>query len=360
VAHDFNNLLTVIMGFSTLIQAEIGNRDHLRPYIDQVLASSEKAAELTQRLLAFSRNQRINLSPHNLNDIVRSTAKLLKRLLTEDIALKVELQAANAVVEADPGQIDQVLMNLATNARDAMPRGGSLTIRTEEAALDAEFCDLHEIRKTGKYILLCVSDSGIGMDDKTVGRIFDPFFTTKELGRGTGLGLASVYGIITQHKGYITVSSEPGRGTTFFIYLPLLDAAAQKAAAAVPEIKRGTETVLVAEDEATVRRMLTLILEGHGYTVLQAVDGQDAVGLYRENRERIDLVVLDVVMPVKNGKEALDEITRINPKVRAIFVSGYTGEVMIDKGVHKESVDFLQKPVSVPSLLNKVREVLDR
>ncbi len=359
VAHDFNNLLTVIMGFSNLIQAQIGSDDRLRPYIDQVIASSEKAADLTQRLLAFSRKQRITLEPHNMNDIVKSTAKLLKRLLPEDIELRLELTDADPIAYADVGQMDQVLMNLATNARDAMPRGGVLIIKTEVSALGEEFYEAHGFGRPGRYASFSVSDSGMGMDKKTLERIFDPFFTTKEVGKGTGLGLASVYGTVKQHGGYITVASELRRGTTFQIYLPLVDAPRPQTTAPSERIVKGTGTVLVAEDDRDVRNMLTMILENHGYVVIQAVDGEDAVRAYKEHKDRIDLVILDVVMPAKNGKEALDEITRINPRVKAIFVSGYTGDVVIDKGIQHEGVEFLQKPLSVTALLARVRAVLD-
>ena len=209
-------------------------------------------------------------------------------------------------------------------------------------------------------MVLSVSDSGVGMDEKTIERIFDPFFTTKEVGKGTGLGLASVYGTVKQHGGYITVSSRPYEGTTFRIYLPLVDTARRETAAPADELKRGTETVLVAEDDPDVRRMLTIILESNGYAVIQAADGDEAVRAYKENKEKIGLVILDVVMPGKNGREVLDEIVRMSPQVKAIFVSGYTGDVVIDKGIRSESVDFVQKPVSVGVLLTKVREVLDR
>ena len=360
VAHDFNNLLTVIMGFSCLIQAQINSDDRLRPYIDQVITSSEKAADLTQRLLAFSRKQRITLEPHSINDIVRSTAKLLKRLLPEDIELKIDLTGADPIAHADVSQMDQVLMNLATNARDAMPRGGSLIIKTEVSTLGEEFHEAHGFGIPGRYVSLSVSDSGMGMDKETMERIFDPFFTTKEVGKGTGLGLASVYGTVKQHRGYITVSSELHQGTSFHIYLPLVDAPHRQETAPAEKIGKGTETVLVAEDDPDVRNMLAKMLENQGYVVVGAVDGEDAVRVYKEHKDSIDMVILDVVMPGKNGKEALDEIASINRRVKALFVSGYTGDVVIDKGIRRESVDFVRKPVSVPELLSKMREMLDR
>ena len=360
VAHDFNNLLTVIMGFSNLIQMKIGPDDHLRPYVDQIVASANKAADLTQSLLAFSRKQRINPEPHKMNDVVRSTAKLLKRLLPEDIELKVELCGADPVARLDLTQIDQVLMNLATNARDAMPKGGLILIKTGEATLDEAFRKAHGFGKPGKYVLLSVSDSGVGMDPQTMARIFEPFFTTKEVGKGTGLGLASVYGIVKQHEGFITVESDLRKGTTFDIYLPLVEHGTSQEDAPSDTIRKGTETLLIVEDDLDVRKMMTKILQSHGYATMEAADGYEAVRVYREHKRAIDLVILDVVMPGKNGKEVFDEIVALDPRVKAIFVSGYTGDVVIDKGIQSEKVDFLEKPLSLARLQAKVREVLDR
>jgi len=360
VAHDFNNLLTVIMGFANLIQMKIGPDDVLRPYADQITASANKAADLTQSLLAFSRKQRISPEPHKINDVIRSTGKLLKRLLPEDIELTVELCNADPVARLDLTQIDQVLMNLATNARDAMPKGGLLIIRTGEATLDETFRKAHGFGRPGKYVLLSVSDSGVGMDPQTMARIFEPFFTTKEVGKGTGLGLASVYGIVKQHEGYITVESDLRRGTTFDIYLPLVEHGSLKEEGPTDAIRKGTETLLVVEDDPDVRKMMTKILQTHGYATLEAANGEEAVSVYREHEGAIDLVLLDVVMPGKNGKEVFDEIAALNPLVKVIFVSGYTGEIVIDKGIQSEKVDFLEKPLSVARLHAKVREVLDR
>ena len=360
VAHDFNNILTVIVGLGNLIQADIEKDNILRPYIDRIVASSEKAADLTQSLLAFSRKQRITPEPHTVNGVVTSTAKLLKRLLPEDIGLKTDLTGKDTRTMLDVTQIGQVLMNLATNSRDAMPHGGSLIIRTERSKLDENFKKIHGFGRPGNYVKLSVSDTGIGMDESTMKRIFEPFFTTKEVGKGTGLGLASAYGIVKQHDGYITVSSALSMGTTFDIYLPLIDTPHPRRVSAVPETKGGAETILIVEDDRDVRSTLTRILEKQGYITIEAMDGDDALRLYEEHRTEVDLIILDVVMPGRNGKEVLDEITRINPSVKAVFVSGYTGDIVIDKGVENDSVDFLQKPLSVPKLLSKVREVLDR
>ncbi len=360
VAHDFNNILTVIMGLGNLMQMSLGKDDVNRPFIDQIVTSSERAADLTQSLLAFSRKQRITLEPRRVNGVVTSTAKLLKRLLPEDISLKCEITDEQSLTMLDLSQIGQVLMNLATNARDAMPQGGSLTITTARVKLDEDFKKTHGFGRPGNYVRLSVSDTGTGMDEETMKRIFDPFFTTKEVGKGTGLGLASAYGIVKQHNGYITVSSSLSKGTTFDIYLPIVDTPHRTRASAAPEIKGGNETILIVEDDRDVRHMLMKILESRGYTTIEAIDGDDGIRLYNERKGKVDLAILDVVMPGRNGKEVFDELARINPAVKALFVSGYTGDIVIDKGISKENVDFLQKPLSVSALLTKVREVLDR
>jgi CheY-like chemotaxis protein len=338
----------------------LGKDDIHRAYVDQIMASSERAADLTKSLLAFSRKQRITLEPHTVNGVVTSTAKLLKRLLPEDIKLRCDLTDKKTLTALDVTQIGQVLMNLATNARDAMLHGGALTITTQRTKIDKNFKKTHGFGRSGDYVRLSVSDTGTGMDESTMERIFEPFFTTKEVGKGTGLGLASAYGIVKQHGGYITVSSKLFKGTTFDIYLPLVDTPRPRRASAAPKSKGGTETILIVEDDRDVRNALTRILESQGYTTIEAIDGDDAIRIYYEQGGKADLVILDVVMPGRNGKEVLDEITRINPSVKAIFVSGYTGDIVIDKGIQSESVDFLRKPLSVPKLLSKVRAVLDR
>ncbi len=359
VAHDFNNFLTVIMGFGNLIQISLDPDDRNKPYIDQIVLSCEKAADLVQSLLAFSRKQRISREPREISGLVRSAAKLLRRLLTEDIELRLEC-AGNAVALLDVSQIDQALMNLATNARDAMPDGGLLVIKTENAILDEAFKKAHGFGKPGAYVRLSVSDTGTGMDEKTLSRIFDPFFTTKEVGKGTGLGLASVYGIVKQHEGYVVVKSEPLKGTTFDIYLPVVAMSGSTSTEAHIEVRGGSETILILEDDRDVRGMIVKILSDQGYSTVEAGNGDDAVRVYREHKDAIDLIILDVVMPGRNGRQALDEISLVNPKVKAIFMSGYTGDIVIEKGVQKEDVEFLQKPLSATNLLTKVREVLDR
>jgi two-component system, cell cycle sensor histidine kinase and response regulator CckA len=360
VAHDFNNILTVIMGLGNVMQMGLDKGNLFRTYADQVVASAEKGATLVQSLLAFGRKQRLTLEPREVNKVVASTVELLKRLLPEDIGFSTNLTPENTPSRIDMTQIGQVLMNLATNARDAMPHGGSLTITTERTRIDDDFRGTHGFGRIGEYVKLSVSDTGIGMDEKIMEHIFEPFFTTKEVGKGSGLGLASTYGIVKQHNGYITASSAPLKGSTFEIYLPLLDLQSPQKARLTDEITGGTETILIVEDDPAVRNMFAKILESHGYTTVEATDGDNAIRIHREQKDHIDLVIIDVVMPGKNGKEAFDEIMRTDPSVKAIFVSGYTGDVVILKGINRNSVDFLSKPVSVTMLLAKVREVLDR
>jgi two-component system, cell cycle sensor histidine kinase and response regulator CckA len=360
VAHDFNNILTVIMGLGNVIQMNMGRDDVNKPFIDQIVLSSERAAELTRSLLAFSRKQRISLEPNRVDETISGAAKLLKRLLTEDIVLSVELHSNNTSAMLDVAQIDQVLMNLATNARDAMPGGGSLTITTDVAAIDQTFKRIHGFGTVGSYVRISIADTGIGMDEKTIERIFDPFFTTKELGKGTGLGLASVYGIVKQHGGYITVRSELLQGTTFDIYLPVIDILIRESSVSPPKPQGGSETILIIEDDKDVRKMIKSVLSSRGYATLEATGGNDAIAVFSQHRKDIGLLLIDVVMPGKNGREVLDDIARMDPRVKAIFMSGYTGDIIIDKGVQKEDVEFLQKPLSVAKLLEKVREVLDR
>jgi two-component system, cell cycle sensor histidine kinase and response regulator CckA len=360
VAHDFNNLLTVILGFAQLIQMSTDKESETRPYVDQIVKSSNRAADLTQSLLAFSRKQRIELAPHPVNEVVRKSATLLGRLLPEDILVVLNLAPEDLGVRIDITQIEQVLLNLATNARDAMPYGGSLTITTRKTLIDEDFIKSHAFGHAGDYVKLSITDTGIGMDPPTLEHIFEPFYTTKGVGKGTGLGLASTFGIVKQHSGYIAVASIPQQGTTFEIYLPLIDEAPQHITDILKESPRGSETILIVEDDPAVRQMLTTMLTGRGYTIIEAGDGQMALAVYADHRDEIDLLILDVVMPGRNGKDVFDEIVRTDPGVKAIFMSGYTGDVVLTKGIHRQTVDFLQKPVSVTGLLTMVRTVLDR
>jgi CheY-like chemotaxis protein len=310
--------------------------------------------------LTFGRKQQITLAPHDLSDIVATTGKLLKRLLTEDIECRIHPASEDPIVMADRTQIDQILINLATNARDAMPQGGLLTIETGTTEVDDEFIRTHGYGSKGRYALLSVSDTGVGMDKATREHIFEPFFTTKEPGKGTGLGLATVYGIVKQHNGYISVYSEPGKGTTFHIRLPLVDRQTGTETYLPGGTEGGAETILVAEDDPGSRLLVVETLRAHGYTTIEAQDGEEAFKVFKKNKGRIHLVIMDVVMPKKNGKEACEAIRRLRRDVLVVFVSGYTRDVVFDKGIEGEAVDFLSKPLSARSLLQKVREVLDR
>ncbi len=334
IAHDFNNLLTVMTGYGTLLKMTMDEADPLKPYADQILIACDKAGSLTQSLLAFSRQQPINPNPLRINDVVKGTEKLLKRLITEDITLNISLAPSNIVAMADITQVDQILFNLATNARDAMQNGGTLTIETKLVEFDTEFQHFHGLGQPGRYALLSISDTGSGMDEKTKQQIFDPFFTTKGVGKGTGLGLSTVYGIVKQHNGYIDVSSKPGAGTTFLIYLPAITAAAQVEGPSLGLIKRGKETILIAEDNETVRRLMKDMLTRYGYTVIEAQDGEDAIDKFKSGKA-IDLLILDSVMPKKSGREVYDEISRIKPGTKVLFTSGYTRDVVLEKGVEE-------------------------
>ena len=357
IAHDFNNILTALVGYADLLK--MTTRDEtLLAYVDQILSASQKATDLVRGLLAFSRQQAIILKPVGMNTIVKRTERLLRRLVTEDIEVKISLVPEDIIVTADTTQIDQILFNLATNARDAMPGGGILTIETRAVELTEEFRHLHGYGEPGRYALLCVSDTGVGMDRKTLERAFEPFFTTKEVGKGTGLGLSTVYGIVKQHNGYVSLYSEPGEGTTFHIYLPAVTGAGREEEQEPPPVAEGGhEIILIAEDNDMVRELIGQVLTRHGYTTIKAIDGADAVEQFRK-AGNIDLLILDSVMPGMNGRQAYNEIQKLKPDVRVIFTSGYTRDVFLDKGIEDGDLNFLQKPIIPDILLKKVREVL--
>jgi len=361
IAHDFNNTLSTILGYAHLLQKRVRREDPASRYLEHLLSSARKAAVFIQSLLTFSRKEVYNPSPENLNDIIRNAKGILERFLGEDIELKVELSDEELIIMTDAGQIDQVLMNLATNARDAMPEGGSLTITTSSAEPDKKFLLSSGVRERGRFAMITVTDTGRGMDEHVKERIFDPFFTTKEIGRGTGLGLSMVYGIVKQHKGYIDVITRPGMGTTFKIYLPLSGSVNEKKeteSLAMP--RRGSETVLVAEDNEDLRRLTAVILEKNGYRVIEAVNGEDAVRKFMEKKDEIEFLLLDVVMPVKNGKEVYEEIKSIKPGIKVLFTSGYSIEELNRKGCYEEGINFLSKPLLAEKLIRKIREMLDK
>jgi signal transduction histidine kinase len=360
VAHDFNNILTGIMGYGELIRERMNKDDPLYHFIDQIVTSSKRAANLIQSLIAFSRKQQINPELVDLDTLVKGVEELLKRLIGEDIELKTELTDENLPVMADSGQIEQALMHLATNARDSMPDGGVLTIKTELRELDREFKRIHGFGEPGAYAVLLITDTGMGIDEKTRKRIFEPFFSTKDVGKGLGLGLSIVYGIVKQHNGYIDVQSQLGKGTTFMIYLPVIQSRDQlyhSMGLTMP--KGGKEMILLTEDDEVVLDLIRSLLEGFGYTVILAKDGQEAVQRYLEHKDSIKLLILDVVMPKKTGKEVYDEIKRIQPDIKVIFISGYDDDIVARKGIFAAEQHFIAKPFSTKFLLDKIREVLD-
>ena len=362
IAHDFNNILHVIVGYGTLVMNKLGPGNPSKEHMHEVLIAAERAADLTKRLLVFSRKTDVDVKPLNINDLILGLQKMLVGIIRANIDFNVDLAARPLTVLADAGQLEQVLMNLATNARDAMPDGGRLTISTGVEEVDEEYAAAYGYGKPGRYALITVSDTGQGMDAEIQKKIFEPFFTTKGIGEGTGLGLAISYGIIKQHKGYIKVYSEPGQGTVFKIYLPVSEAAAssdKKTEAAAP-VKGGNETILVAEDDATLRKLATIVLESLGYRVISAVDGDDAISKFADNRERINLVLLDMIMPKKSGKEVGEAIRKIIPGMKILLASGYAMDVVKARELSEAGVDFISKPFQPKDLLKKVREILDR
>ena len=360
IAHDFNNILTAIIGYGSLLQMKMKEGDPLSYNVEQILSSANRAASLTQGLLAYSRKQILNPQPVSVNEIIKKVDLLLTRLIGEDIELKTMLTDDDVSVLADVGQIEQVLMNLATNARDAMPEGGYLFIETERIEFSEESAKVQEFGKHGTYALITVTDSGTGMGEKTRQRIFEPFFTTKEVGQGTGLGLSIVYGIVKQHNGTITVYSEEGRGSTFKIYLPIVPTLERQGQpVALPPIQGGVETVLVAEDDEIVRKLTRNVLEQFGYTVIEAEDGEDAVNKFMGHRDLIKLLLFDVIMPKKNGREAYAKIKIFSPDMKVLFLSGYTADTVQRKGLLEPGMNFIMKPVPINDLLRKVRAILD-
>ncbi len=364
VAHDFNNILTAIIGYASILKMESNPDDPRMGRIHEILAASERAAALTQSLLAFSRKQAINLKPVELNQIVNDVQNLLQRVMGEDIDLKVRLAKKNLVVLADSGQIGQVLMNLAANARDAMLQGGAFIITTgeatpEEHAIAAAECD--PLGKSSRCAVISVSDTGCGIDEQTMKKIFEPFFTTKELGKGTGLGLAIAYGIVKQHGGTIHVDSEPGKGTTFRIYLPLNAGECKTDPQERMEPpRRGIETILLAEDEESVRKLLQRTLERFGYRVIAAGDGQEAIDLFAVHASEIELAVLDVIMPKKSGKEVYDSVWALKPDLDVLFMSGYTADIIGQRGIPEQDIKLVAKPLNPYDLLRKIRDILDK
>ncbi len=360
VAHDFNNLLQAISGYGEMAREEAGTDGPVSASVDQMLIAADRAATLVGQLLAFSRRQVLEMKDVDLNETIADLLKMLRRVIGEHIDMNVLSGHNLGVVRADAGQIGQILMNLCVNARDAMPGGGTVTIETEEVRIDEAYCEIHTWATPGRYVLLSVTDTGCGMDQETLGKIFDPFFTTKGLGEGTGLGLSTVYGLVKQHSGLIHVYSEVEVGTTFKIYLPVTERRATVVGAkAEGPVVGGTETILLAEDDPAVRQLTRTILERAGYTVLAASDGEEALAVFEEHAEEIDLALLDVMMPKLGGRFVSEQIRERRPEVRILFSSGYSMNAIHTNFVLDEGLALIQKPAQRSDLLRKIRQVLD-
>jgi PAS domain S-box-containing protein len=359
MAHDFNNILAAIVNYLYLLRSSLNDNASAQTDIDRIYSLAMKASEITKGLLAFSRNHIADFVPVNLNDAVKNMVKLLSKFIGEDIRLDVRLIDKSLIIMADITQIEQIIINLATNARDAMMDGGSIIIKTELIAVDDEFISGLGLVKPGTYARLTFADTGTGMDEETRQRIFEPFYTTKESGKGSGLGLSIIYGIVKQHAGYINVSSVPGRGATFAIYFQTVDSAvAGKTVTRPLDLTGNAETILVAEDAAEVRNSTKFILERFGYKVIEASDGEDAIRKFNENRDNIDLLFFDVIMPHMNGREAYEEIKKIEPGIRAVFASGYSAEILDKERIVKDGLKFVSKPLSPDKLLSTIKEAL--
>lgn len=363
IAHDFNNILNVIMGYGGMVLDRMESGSPSKKDMNTLLAAAERAANLTKRLLIFSKDQIVDVKPVNINELILELRKMLDRLIRESIELHLDLAAGSPLmVLADSGMMEQVLMNLVVNAGDAMPEGGQLSICTRLMEMDDQYVKMNGYGKPGRYALITVADTGQGIGAETQKRIFEPFFTTKGVGEGTGLGLAISYGIIQQHNGYINVYSDPPHGAVFNIYLPLREAKPSRdrqTTADVP-VKGGSETILVAEDDPPLRELTRRMLEAFGYNVVSAKDGDDAITKFMENRERISLLLLDMIMPKKNGKEVAEATRKVNPRIKILFVSGYTLNVVKTRELIGADFNFINKPFQMKELVMKVRETLDK
>jgi PAS domain S-box-containing protein len=358
VAHDFNNLLMVISGYAEVILAQLDPASPLLEKGRAIQLAADRATTLTRQLLAFSRKQLLELKVVDVNTIVQDMERLLRPLIGENIDLVTILAPEAAHTRADAGQLEQVIMNLVVNAKDAMPAGGRLTLRTENVVLDEDHRRGQQFIRPGNYVTLMVSDTGMGMDRETQSRIFEPFFTTKEKGKGTGLGLSTVYGIVKQSGGYVMVQSELGRGTTFQIYLPLVEGTAEKHSVTVPEAVGGTETILLVEDEESVRQLVRDTLAAKGYKVLEAENGEAGFAAAASHQGKLDMVITDVVMPGMGGREMVKRLIEARPGTKVLYLSGYTEDAIVSDGSIEKGTAFLQKPFTLQSLSRKVREVL--
>jgi len=361
IAHDFNNMLTAINGYCDLTLRRLDLNDPLRRNIEEIKKAGERSAALTQQLLAFSRRSILQMKVLDINQIVSDSIIMLQRLIGEDIQIVASLNPKLTQIKADSGQLSQMLLNLVVNARDAMPRGGTISIETQNIYADKNFVKQNVGSKTGHFVMLAVSDTGIGIDEETRQMIFEPFFTTKEIGKGTGLGLSTVYGIVNQLGGYIAVKSTVGVGTTFEIYLPA-ETERELLAESPPlhdEFQGGVETILLVEDEELVRNLSRQVLETCGYKVIEARDGFEALEFCRRDEQNIDLLLTDVVMPLMSGRELAEKTKQIHPGIKILFTSGYTEDAVVRHGVRESEMNFIQKPYSFDELSKKVRNLLD-
>jgi CheY-like chemotaxis protein len=363
VAHDFNNILTIICGNLTMLRESLPAKSERLSCVDQALSAADRAANLTRQLLTFSRRQPLQPRDLDLNEVVANMTKMLKRLIGEHIALEAHYAPGNAPIHADPGMMEQVLINLAVNSRDAMPKGGRLILQTAPVAITEADARNRPKARPGEFIELTVNDTGCGISRQDLPHIFEPFFTTKEVGKGTGLGLATVFGIIDQHQGWIEVESDTELGTTFHMFLPRLSQAAAAAlleSSAAPAARGGTETILLVEDEVAVRQLMHVLLSGHGYQVHEAASGVAAFDVWAQHRERINLLVTDMVMPEGiGGRELAERLTQEKPGLKVIYCSGYTDDALGSDSPLRNNKNFLEKPFDPNSFLQRVRHCLD-
>ena len=360
IAHDFNNVLSVIIGYSDLLLTTIPSNDPIHEKIKRIHDSGSRAATLTRQLLAFSRKQVLEKKVISINTIIRNFLKILGKMVGEDIVITTYLSEESCIVEADPGQIEQIIMNLIVNAKDAMPNGGEIIIETARINLDKHYVNKHIEVKPGQYVLMAISDTGEGMDEDVLSKIFDPFFTTKEQGKGTGLGLATVYGIVKQHDGYIYAYSEKNRGTTFKIYLPASKKTEEEteSKSTARTLLQGNETILIVDDNASIRQLIVETLKPLGYNCLQAAGGKDAIDVLRKYKGEVHLLITDVVMPGMSGRELAETIREERPEMKVIFMSGYTENIIAHHGVLEQGINYISKPITPVTLTQKIRSVL--
>ncbi len=360
IAHDFNNILNIILGGAQLIKMKASFDEKINGYLTSIEKAVFRASDFVKQLLAFSRRQILNFEVISLNDIVADFTKMINRIIGENIEMKIIPAADMPKIKVDIAQVNQILLNLVVNARDAMARGGTLTISTSSEIVDKEFCFSHVGAKPGRYAALAISDTGEGIDPETAKKIFEPFFTTKRTGEGTGLGLSVVYGIVKQHGGFITVESKIGEGTKFKVYFAAVDGKKRKEAPRIEPVLGGTERILIVEDDATLREISSEMLSMLGYSVILASDGEEAIHIFREQMSAIDLVIIDVVMPRLSGKETYAVIKDLKPSIQALFITGYQIDEAHTGFIIEKGLDAVQKPFSIETLGRKVREALNK